>query len=92
MAERSALNITRYAQQKKSAIESEAAQISDSNISYFGIWEITSGAPSGFSALSEADIMALIGKRFEYFKEYALYGDAQKLILAAPFISKTKIH
>lgn len=65
--------------EKPATIESEAAQISDSNVSYFGIWEITSGAPSGFSALSEADITALIGKRFEYFKEYALYGDAQKL-------------
>lgn len=72
-------NATSTESEKPATIESEVAQIPDSNVSYFGIWEITSGTPSGFSALSEADITALIGKRFEYFKEYALYGDAQKL-------------
>lgn len=53
--------------------------VSSSSPSYLGKWQITSSTFGTFSAMSEEDCSALVGTRFEYFKEYAIYDYEHRL-------------
>jgi hypothetical protein len=53
--------------------------VSSSSPSYLGTWEITSSTFGAYSAMSEEDCSALVGTRFEYFKDYAIYDDEHRL-------------
>ena len=53
--------------------------VSSSSPSYFGTWQITSSTFGAYSAMSEEDCSALVGTRFEYFKDYAIYDDEHRL-------------
>ena len=53
--------------------------VSSSSPSYLGTWQITSSTFGAFSAMSEEDCSALVGTRFEYFKEYAIYDHEHRL-------------
>ena len=53
--------------------------VSSSSPSYFGTWQITSSTFGAYSAMSEEDCSALVGTRFEYFKDYAIYDDQYRL-------------
>ncbi len=53
--------------------------VSSSSPSYFGTWQITSSTFGAYSAMSEEDCSALVGTRFEYFKDYAIYDDQHRL-------------
>ncbi len=53
--------------------------VSSSSLSYLGTWQITSSTFGAFSAMSEEDCSALVGTRFEYFKEYAIYDREHRL-------------
>lgn len=53
--------------------------VSSSSPSYLGTWQITSSTFGAFSAMSEEDCSALVGTRFEYFKEYAIYDHKHRL-------------
>ncbi len=53
--------------------------VSSSSPSYFGTWQITSSTFGAYSAMSEEDCSALVGTRFEYFKDYAIYDDKHRL-------------
>ena len=44
-----------------------------------GTWQITSSTFGAYSAMSEEDCSALMGTRFEYFKDYAIYDDQHRL-------------
>ena len=50
-----------------------------SSPSYLGTWQITSSTFGAYSAMSEEDCSALVGTRFEYFKDYAIYDDQHRL-------------
>ena len=50
-----------------------------SSPSYLGTWQITSSTFGAYSAMSEEDCSALMGTRFEYFKDYAIYDDEHRL-------------
>lgn len=52
---------------------------SSSSPSYLGTWQITSSTFGAYSAMSEEDCSALVGTRFEYFKDYAIYDDQHRL-------------
>ena len=52
---------------------------SSSSPSYLGTWQITSSTFGAYSAMSEEDCSALVGTRFEYFKDYAIYDDEHRL-------------
>ena len=66
-------------------VESEAettapsSDVSSSSPSYWGTWQITSSTFGAYSAMSEEDCSALVGTRFEYFKDYAIYDDEHRL-------------
>ena len=66
-------------------VESEAettapsSDVSSSSPSYWGTWQITSSTFGAYSAMSEEDCSALVGTRFEYFKDYAIYDDQHRL-------------
>ncbi len=64
-------------------VDSETAtpspDVSSSSPSYLGTWQITSSTFGAYSAMSEEDCSALVGTRFEYFKDYALYDDQHRL-------------
>ncbi len=68
---------------KKMESEAETAapspDVSSSSPSYFGTWQITSSTFGAYSAMSEEDCSALVGTRFEYFKDYAIYDDKHRL-------------
>ena len=53
--------------------------VSSSSPSYLGTWQITSSTFGAYSAMSEEDCSALVGTRFEYFKDYAIYDDQHRL-------------
>ena len=53
--------------------------VSSSSRSYLGTWQITSSTFGAYSAMSEEDCSALVGTRFEYFKDYAIYDDEHRL-------------
>lgn len=53
--------------------------VSSSSLSYLGTWQITSSTFGAYSAMSEEDCSALVGTRFEYFKDYAIYDDQHRL-------------
>ena len=53
--------------------------VSSSSPSYFGTWQITSSTFGAYSAMSEEDCSALMGTRFEYFNDYAIYDDQHRL-------------
>ncbi len=53
--------------------------VSSSSPSYLGTWQITSSTFGAYSAMSEEDCSALMGTRFEYFKDYAIYDDEHRL-------------
>ena len=53
--------------------------VSSSSPSYLGTWQITSSTFGAYSAMSEEDCSALVGTRFEYFKDYAIYDDEHRL-------------
>ena len=53
--------------------------VSSSSPSYLGTWQITSSTFGAYSAMSEEDCSALVGTRFEYFKDYAIYDDKHRL-------------
>ena len=53
--------------------------VSSSSRSYLGTWQITSSTFGAYSAMSEEDCSALVGTRFEYFKDYAIYDDQHRL-------------
>ena len=53
--------------------------VSSSSPSYFGTWQITSSTFGAYSAMSEEDCSALVGTRFEYFNDYAIYDDEHRL-------------
>lgn len=53
--------------------------ISSASPSYLGTWQITSSTFGVYSAMSEEDCSALVGTRFEYFKDYAIYDDRHRL-------------
>ena len=53
--------------------------ISSASASYLGTWQITSSTFGAYSAMSEEDCSALVGTRFEYFKDYAIYDDQHRL-------------
>ena len=53
--------------------------VSSSSRSYLGTWQITSSTFGAYSAMSEEDCSALVGTRFEYFKDYAIYDDGHRL-------------
>ncbi len=63
--------------------ESETAvpspDVSSSSPSYLGTWQITSSTSGAYSAMSEEQRSALVGTRFEYFKDYAIYDDQHRL-------------
>ena len=56
-----------------------SADVSSSSPSYLGTWQITSSTFGAYSAMSEEDCSALVGTRFEYFKDYAIYDDEHRL-------------
>ena len=58
---------------------SSEIKISSSSPSYWGTWQITSSTFGAYSAMSEEDCSALVGTRFEYFKDYAIYDDQHRL-------------
>ncbi len=66
-------------------VESEAEtaapspEVSSSSPSYLGTWQITSSTFGAYSAMSEEECSALVGTRFEYFKDYAIYDDQYRL-------------
>ena len=53
--------------------------VSSSSPSYLGTWQITSSTFGAFSAMSEEDCSALVGTRFEYFNDYAIYDNQHRL-------------
>ena len=53
--------------------------VSSSSPSYLGTWQITSSTFSAYSAMSEEDCSALMGTRFEYFNDYAIYDNQHRL-------------
>ena len=53
--------------------------VSSSSRSYLGTWQITSSTFGAYSAMSEEDCSALMGTRFEYFNDYAIYDDQHRL-------------
>ncbi len=53
--------------------------VSSSSPSYFGTWQITSSTFGAYSAMSEEDCSALMGTRFEYFNDYAIYDNQHRL-------------
>ena len=53
--------------------------VSSSSPSYLGTWQITSSTFGAYSAMSEEDCSALMGTRFEYFNDYAIYDDQHRL-------------
>ena len=53
--------------------------VSSSSPSYLGTWQITSSTFGAYSAMSEEDCSALVGTRFEYFNDYAIYDDGHRL-------------
>ena len=53
--------------------------VSSSSPSYLGTWQITSSTFGAYSAMSEEDCSALVGTRFEYFNDYAIYDDEHRL-------------
>ena len=53
--------------------------VSSSSPSYFGTWQITSSTFGAYSAMSEEDCSALMGTRFEYCNEYAIYENQHRL-------------
>ena len=53
--------------------------VSSSSRSYLGTWQITSSTFGAYSAMAEEDCSALVGTRFEYFKDYAIYDDQHRL-------------
>ena len=66
-------------------VESEAEtatpspDVSSSSPSYLGTWQIISSTFGAYSAMSEEDCSALVGTRFEYFKDYVVYDDQHRL-------------
>ena len=58
---------------------SPSLDISSSSPSYLGTWQITSSTFGAYSAMSEEDCSALMGTRFEYFNDYAIYDDQHRL-------------
>lgn len=50
-----------------------------SSPSYLGTWQITSSTFGAYSAMSEEDCSALMGTRFEYFNDYAIYDNQNRL-------------
>lgn len=53
--------------------------VSSSSPSYLGTWQITSSTFGAYSAMSEEDCSALVGTRFEYFEDYAIYDNGHRL-------------
>ena len=53
--------------------------VSSSSPSYLGTWQITSSTFGAYSAMSEEDCSALMGTRFEYFNDYAIYDNQHRL-------------
>ena len=53
--------------------------VSSSSRSYLGTWQITSSTFGAYSAMSEEDCSALVGTRFEYFNDYAIYDNQHRL-------------
>ncbi|MCI9398344.1 MAG: hypothetical protein HFJ07_00730 [Lachnospiraceae bacterium] len=53
--------------------------VSSSSPSYLGTWQITSSTFGTYSAMSEEDCSALVGTRFEYFNDYAIYDNQHRL-------------
>ena len=53
--------------------------VSSSSPSYLGTWQITSSTFGAYSAMSEEDCSALMGTRFEYFNDYAIYDNQNRL-------------
>ena len=53
--------------------------VSSSSPSYLGTWQITSSTFGAYSAMSEEDCSALVGTRFEYFNDYAIYDNQHRL-------------
>ena len=53
--------------------------VSSSSPSYLGAWQITSSTFGAYSAMSEEDCSALMGTRFEYFNDYAIYDNQHRL-------------
>ena len=53
--------------------------VSSSSRPYLGTWQITSSTFGAYSAMSEEDCSALMGTRFEYFNDYAIYDNQHRL-------------
>lgn len=58
---------------------SPSLDVSSSSPSYLGTWQITSSTFGAYSAMSEEDCSALMGTRFEYFNDYAIYDNQNRL-------------
>ena len=68
--------------QEEPAKADQSQSVSDassSSPSYWGTWQITSSTFGAYSAMSEEDCSALMGTRFEYFNDYAIYDDQHRL-------------
>ncbi len=53
--------------------------VSSASPSYLGTWQITSSTSGAYSAMSEEECSGLVGTRFEYFNDYAIYDDQHRL-------------
>lgn len=60
-------------------IASPSPDVSSASPSYLGTWQITSSTFGVYSAMSEEECSGLVGTRFEYFKDYAIYDDQHRL-------------
>ncbi len=65
--------------ESEAEIATPSPDISSSSPSYLGTWQITSSTFGAYSAMSEEDCSALMGTRFEYFNDYAIYDDQHRL-------------
>ncbi len=63
----------------KAAQSQSVSDASSSSPSYWGTWQITSSTFGAYSAMSEEDCSALMGTRFEYFNDYAIYDNQHRL-------------
>ena len=65
--------------ESEAEIATPSPDISSSSPSYLGTWQITSSTFGAYSAMSEEECSALVGRCFEYFKDYAIYDDQHRL-------------
>lgn len=65
--------------ESEAEIATPSPDVSSSSPSYLGTWQITSSTFGAYSAMSEEECSALVGRCFEYFKDYAIYDDQHRL-------------